>query len=57
MSTDVDGSPIVILSKDEAIAIYEILLDRKYDYGLDPLEKLLINKIARNLNLKEVCDE
>ena len=47
-STDIDGSPIVILSEDEAHRVYEYLDDQS---SLDLLEQNLMKKIERDLKL------
>lgn len=50
-STDIDGSPIVILSEAEAeaSAVYRLLTSIPELCG--PEEEKIVNKIARDLNL------
>ncbi len=50
-STDIDGSPIVILSEAEARRVYEYLQDIKAGGGLDALDRALLDKITRDLRL------
>ena len=50
-STDIDGSPIVVLSQTEAQRVYEFLRDVAGGDGLDMLEHRLAAKIARDLEL------
>ena len=50
-STDIDESPIVILSPAEAQRVYEFLRDVAGGDGLDMLEHTLAAKIACDLGL------
>ena len=50
-STDIDGSLIVILTTAEARRVYEYLHNIAAGDGLDPLERKLATKIARELEL------
>ncbi len=50
-STDIDGSPIVILTATEARRVYKYLYDIAAGEGLDTLEGKLASKIARDLEL------
>ena len=50
-STDIDGSVIVILSKDEARQVYNYLCAHAAGDGLTVLEHRLAAKISRDLNL------
>lgn len=65
-STDIDGSLIVILGKEEAELVYSLLKKQRqpnYDWHEDALyypppltesEKQLAEKLARNLSLPEI---
>lgn len=50
-STDIDGSIIVILSEAEARRVYELLGCLANKTWLNPLERQLADKIARDMNL------
>jgi hypothetical protein len=61
-STDIDGSPIVILSEDDATAIYRLMQSLNEGCGggyLLPEEIVAGNKIAKSLGFRpvDVLDE
>ena len=53
-STDIDGSVIVMLSKEEARRVYDHFLCIAADWPLDDLDKQIAGKIARDLNLNPI---
>lgn len=50
-STDVDGSPIVILNEAEARKVYCLLTIIRQERRLTTVERKIVNKIARDLSL------
>lgn len=50
-STDIDGSPIVIMSEAEARCVYDWLLDTEESGGLTDIQEKLFRKIKRDLKL------
>lgn len=48
-STDVDGSPILILSKTDAILVHQMLESISWDYSLSDDEVVLKQKVDRFL--------
>ncbi len=50
MSTDIDGSKIVILSEAEALKVYFLLREALGQRCLSTLEHKLAEKISRDLN-------
>ncbi len=50
-STDIDGSVIVMLSKEEARRVFSYIAFMSGVVPLDDLDKQIANKIARDLNL------
>ncbi len=55
-STDIDGSVIVILSRDEAERVYALLQAVAHDVGLNPVERKIAGKIARDLELSPISE-
>jgi hypothetical protein len=50
-NTDIDGSPIVIMSEVEARCVYDWLLDTEENGGLTDIQEKLFRKIKRDLEL------
>jgi hypothetical protein len=51
-NTDINGEVIVILTRDEAERVYTLLAIVAHEDGLNPLERTLAAKIARDLDLR-----
>jgi hypothetical protein len=52
-STDIDGSPLVILSKEEALCVHDHLVAKSSLLRTGPLEQQVIRKIIRDLELEQ----
>ena len=56
MTTDLDGTPLVILSEEEALAVYYLLRSKRW-YKLSYMQRKVAQKISKTLAMPPLGDE